>query len=166
MRAFRRPQVRLNPGFEGVEITVHCGAIRSQCLHLGGRRSGFGHRAGNERPKQHSMIRPALSAGGVYKEYRMRRTNMWTYFLSLICAAALTLLLLPACGGGSSESCNTPLLEEAAPELCDLEEDDEELKSAEDELEDELQEDTGFEEENIEAFEEGLTFEEELLDEL
>ncbi len=91
----------------------------------------------------------------------MRRTNMWTYFLSLICAAALTLVLLPACGGGSSESCNTPGVEETAPELCDLEEDFEEFEADEEDFESELREDTGIEEEGISALEEGNDFEEE-----
>jgi len=78
----------------------------------------------------------------------MRRNNLWTYFLSLICAAILTLAFLPACGGGgSNESCNTPANQvEGQEAACDAEETSEETEAAAEEVEMEATELSGISE--------------------
>ena len=71
----------------------------------------------------------------------MRRSGIGTYFLSLLCVVGLTVALLPACGGGGGESCNSADGEiEGNEAACDAEEIDEEVDAAAEEAQDEAAE--------------------------
>ena len=73
-----------------------------------------------------------------------RNTSLWIYFVSLLLAAGMTFALLPACGGGGGNSCNTEATaEEQDNTNCELEEVDEEELDGEQELLDETREETG-----------------------
>jgi hypothetical protein len=77
-----------------------------------------------------------------------RNTSTWVYFLSLLVGIAMTVALLPACGGGGSGSCNSELNEDPeAEEGCELEEVGEEEDDADLELVTEFREETGDPEE-------------------
>jgi hypothetical protein len=79
-----------------------------------------------------------------------RNTSTWVYFLTLLLGIAMTVALLPACGGGGGGGgCNSELGEiegeenEGAEVGCELEEiDEEELADAEEDF-DEQREETG-----------------------
>ena len=70
---------------------------------------------------------------------------MWVYFLSLILGIAMTVALLPACGGGGGgSSCNTEANAELEnDDLCDAEEDGEEDLQSADEAAHQFREETG-----------------------
>lgn len=75
-----------------------------------------------------------------------RNQSMWAYFLCLISGAALTLTVLPACGGGGGgETCNSPDNQvEGQEDACDAEEVNEEESDFEVEFIDESREETGI----------------------
>ncbi len=68
-----------------------------------------------------------------------RNTSLWIYFVSLLLAAGMTFALLPACGGGDGDSCNSELRGDA----CEDEEDGEEIVESTDEDDHEFREETG-----------------------
>ncbi len=73
-----------------------------------------------------------------------RNTSTWVYFLSLLVGIAMTVALLPACGGGGGGSCNSELNEgQGNEEGCELEEVTEEEIDAGHEALTELREETG-----------------------
>ncbi len=76
-----------------------------------------------------------------------RNGSTWVYFLSLILGVALTVALLPACGGGGGSSCNTPANAEAEDKTaCEVEEVAEEIIEDRDETLEALRDETGGEE--------------------
>ncbi len=77
-----------------------------------------------------------------------RNSSTWVYFLSLLVGIAMTVALLPACGGGGGGSCNSELSEgEGNEEGCELEEVGEEEDDADLELVTEFREEKGDPEE-------------------